>query len=1277
MWLVLACLLPCVLAATLLFVHEYRGGRANLERDTVQTARALTQAVDSQILRAQSIGQVLAVSPSLAAGDFAAFHRQAKEAVVASGFVTNVLVSDASGQQLVNTATEFGQPLPMRADPQRVRPVFDTGQPLVTGVVLGGVLKRPVIGIDVPVRVHERVVYSLGVGIAAEQFNTVFEAQRLPPDWIAGVFDRTGTLAARSRKPEQFVGHKASAQLLQAFKLAEAGTTESTTQEGIPVTTFFSCSPTTKWCVAIGMPRQALLSGLMRTLSVLTAGAAVLLLLSWVLARRVGKRIARSVEALTVPATALGRGDVPEPPVVSVREAADVAAALARAADLLQQRDALVQHRDAQLDEAHRLARLGTWSWDPVTGSFQASGSLCRLLGQDAEPSGWPLEAAFAAEAWQRLQAAARQAASTGTGFDLELPARDGHGRLLWLHARSGVVRDDTGETLALHGTMQDITESKQSGAALLRAHERLGLAQRAARAGLWEWDLAMGSFHWSDELFLLFGLDPQRDHAGMEAWQSVVHPDDRQRALAAVTAAVQERRALSVSYRIVLGDGQERWIDASGGIGEDSDGKGLRMSGLCIDATAWRQAERAVAELNATLDLAPVLVRDFDGTIRHWSKGCERLYGWRTDEAVGRNAHELLRTVFPVPLPALEGVLEREGEWTGELHHTTRDGRVLAVVARKALRRDAQGRPLAVAEAVTDVTAAREAQTELARLNTTLEQRVQSRTLQLVAMRDAAEAATRAKSAFLSNMSHEIRTPMNAIIGFTHLLMRDAAPGQQLQRLQTVEQAAQHLLRLLNDILDLSKIEAGKMVLEDAEFDLDVLLSRVISLVREAAAAKQLELVLDTHGVPQHLRGDSTRLSQALLNLLSNAVKFTASGWVRLRIELLQDGAAQMLLRFEVSDTGEGIAPARLGALFSAFEQADASTTRRHGGSGLGLALTRHIAQLMGGEVGVQSSPGQGSTFWFTARVGCAAGPARTLTPIRLQGLRALIVDDLPEARSALVEQLWGLGLKATATESGQAAVGLVHDARAGGGFFDLLLIDWRMPAMDGIATLAQLQQALPGPVPPSILVTAQDEPCLHEQAREAGFHAVLLKPVTASALHDALVHLLQPASGTALAVPYMPGRQMLQALRSRHAGARILLAEDNAVNQELVAMLLRAAGLEVIVAEDGERAVEMALAQEFDVILMDMQMPRMDGLAATIAIRKEHRQRVPIIALTANAFADDRKACLAAVMNDFMTKPVVPETLYAMLAKWLPPMHAEASPSSSAISGYRPPAA
>ncbi len=563
------------------------------------------------------------------------------------------------------------------------------------------------------------------------------------------------------------------------------------------------------------------------------------------------------------------------------------------------------------------------------------------------------------------------------------------------------------------------------------------------------------------------------------------------------------------------------------------------------------------------------------------------------------------------------------------------------------------------VADDITPVVRARRA---LETHRADLELEVAQRTADLEAMRlelarraDEAESANRAKSAFLANMSHEIRTPMNAIIGFTHLMARDTRDTLQRERLAKVDDAARHLLQVINDILDLSKIEAGKMELESVEFSIDEVLSRSFDLVGARARDKGLELIVDTDHLPERLRGDPTRLSQALINLLSNAVKFTPRGWVRLRGDLLREAGSRLQVRFEVRDTGEGIAPERQGALFSAFEQADASTGRRHGGTGLGLALTRHIAAMMGGEVGVESTPGEGSTFWFTAWFDRAAEAGERAAPITLAGLRALVVDDLPEALTAIGDRLRTLGLEVDAQPGGAEALRATHATMAAGRPWDVLLVDWRMAPMDGIETLRALRAALGDAQPPSILVTAHDEPAMWQQARAAGCEAVLVKPITASALHDALVRVLRGRSPVALARESAAG-EAEALLRRRHAGQRVLLVEDNPVNQEMAVELLRGTGLVIETSDDGARAVELATTRPYDLVLMDVQMPGTDGLAATRLLRRRSGRALPVIAMTANAFDEDRAACLAAGMNDHVAKPVDPEQLFATLLRWLP---------------------
>ena len=518
-----------------------------------------------------------------------------------------------------------------------------------------------------------------------------------------------------------------------------------------------------------------------------------------------------------------------------------------------------------------------------------------------------------------------------------------------------------------------------------------------------------------------------------------------------------------------------------------------------------------------------------------------------------------------------------------------------------------------------------------------------------------ALREASQAKSVFLANMSHEIRTPLNAIIGLTRLVQRDVREPIARQRLAKVSDAARHLLVLVSDILDLSKIEASKLTLERLDFDRDDLLSGALAMVSEAARAKQLELVLDVDQLPCSLHGDARRLSQALINLLSNAVKFTERGWVRLAAKVEATEDARLKVRFEVRDTGPGIAAEDQVRLFLKFEQADASIARQHGGTGLGLALVKNLAALMGGEAGVHSQPGQGSSFWFTAWLGLAAlPPSHGTLPEAVRQRRVGVVDPLPVSREAICRSLAGLGLQADSLDGGADSLARAGaQARSGTGCALLLVAepDWG-PA---------LRSAFGDCLPPVVLLVNGDALLTPEvQAARAaeGAALTLAKPVSPSALHDALVEVLVHRADPLAAAdpaPALAGGHAEHALRLRHAGSRVLLAEDNPVNQEIVRELLRDAGLQVDVADDGHAALAQAGQRAYAVVLMDMQMPGMDGLEASRQLRSVLGATMPIIALTANAFEEDRQACLEAGMNDYLVKPVDPDVLFACVLRWL----------------------
>ena len=995
--LIIACLLPAVGGTVAFFFHMYRSGRAQLELNTLQTARALVSAVDGQLTRAKIVGEALATSHSLARRDFPEFHRRALDLLRRESAGANVVLIDQSGQQIVNTLRPYGDPLPRHGNLPQIDKVFATGEPAVSDVFSGGLTPDFKVSVDIPVQIDGALSYVISVVITPAQMLQILVAQHMPGDWLAGIFDRNGTTVARTKLQDEFVGNKGVDAFIVSLKKTREATLETRTKEGIPALIMYSTSPTSQWSVAIAIPRASLEADLFRNLFLLALGIGVLFAVSIGLAWITGDLISRSINALRKPALALERGEVVPIRDMHFREAHEVAKAMARTAGLLSQ-------RTAELNDLNR---------------------------------------------------------------DLEQKVL----------IRSRKIDD-------LHSLLQQVIESLPFGVAVFDDSRRLVLHNQL----------------YAD----LLELPPDLFQRDALRFEDVVR--------------------------------------------------------YCFDRGDYAEAE-----------------------------------------------FEPLSARFIAMMTARKPVFLERPQANG----TFLEIRGLPILAGSTLL------------TYTNITSHKMAEKVLE------------------TAKKAADAATVAKSTFLASMSHEIRTPLNAVIGLAYLLGKADLPAQSATMVRKITMAGRSLLSIVNDILDFSKIEAGQIKFEQARFSLGSVLDNLSSIMYGSAADKDIELVITPpEDDVNWLEGDALRLEQILINLVGNGIKFTEHGHVEVNICVIEQSSTDVTLRFAVRDTGIGISQDKQGAIFDPFSQEDASTTRRFGGSGLGLTISHRFVTLMGGQMGVTSAPGEGSEFWFSLPF--RRSPDSKVSDPDMARLALLIADDNAIARHALHRVAMGLGWTAHVVDSGAAAVEYVvrqTGLRNGQRCADVILLDWEMPGMDGLTAARAMRDAVPADAsaPIVIMVTAHSNEELRASPHSELADVVLNKPVTASMLYNAVATVLKARNG-------MRRTEAPAAVRHRLAGVRLLVADDSEINREVATRILEDEGAAVTCVENGRQAVEwlMAHPEDIDVVLMDVQMPVMDGYDATRRIRAEKLlSAMPVIALTAGAFKNDEEAARAAGMSGFISKP------------------------------------
>ncbi|MGD0133960.1 MAG: PAS domain S-box protein [Bryobacteraceae bacterium] len=847
---------------------------------------------------------------------------------------------------------------------------------------------------------------------------------------------------------------------------------------------------------------------------------------------------------------------------------------------------------------------------------------------------GVQLSALVAPEELSRMEQLTKQVLEGSRVSRREIAGLRKDGSTILLSVTACPIRNAVGDIVTISLVLRDIHERKRTEERLEEKESRFRIMADGCPAPMWM-NNAEGRVEFVNRAYQeLIGITREQGE-GMD-WQILLHPDDEARYLEDCDRALRERATLRSETRLKGANGDWRWVATHAVPRFSAGGEFLGYVGLCPDITERKEAEQALRSSEEKFRQLAENIREVfwimppeADQIPYVSPAFEQVWE-RTRESLYQNPISWVESIHPEDRERAQALLIRQmrGEPVLREYRIRTPGGVEKWIRDRAFPiRDPAGhvsRVVGIAEEITEQKRYEEA---------------------LIHAREVADVANQAKSDFLANMSHEIRTPMNGIIGMTELTLDTELDSTQREYLNAVKYSADALMAVINDILDFSKIEAGKLGLDPVEFSLRECVGHAMKTLSVRAHEKNLELICS---VPPDLEdavvGDPVRLRQVVLNLAGNAIKFTTEGEVVLRVQPEATGPDAMTLHFTITDTGMGIPAEKQKIIFEPFTQADTSTTRQHGGTGLGLAISARLIEMMGGRIWVESAAGLGSTFHFTARFGKGAAKSPVgvrVTPAILENLRALIVDDNATNRQILQKNLEYWRMIPSAAAGAREAMDLLHRAKSDGVPFGLLIVDCHMPETDGFMLVEEIRKspALAGLV--TVMLTSGGQRGDGQRCKELGIAAYLIKPILQSELLEAL--LLALGSSSVAAEPDQPA--IRQALRREGGPLRVLLAEDNAVNQRVAVRLLEKQGHKVVVASDGRKALEALARQQFDVVLMDVQMPVMDGVEATAAIREKEKAtgiHIPIIAMTAHAMTGDRERFLAGGMDGYVSKPV-----------------------------------